>query len=117
MPFGLLVSGALALANLKGMAWGINAFLGLGSARASKRLLLLSYVRFLVLLVIFGALMKFRLVNPMGVIFGLTIVFTAVLMEGIRVTRTWRKSDKIEPGDFSDEDPEEESDSKDNLIF
>lgn len=107
MPVGVLVAGVLALANLRGMAWGVNAFLGLGSQRAPKRLVLLSYARFLILFIIFGVLMKLHVINPLGVIFGLTVVFAVVLIEGVGVMRIWRKSDTNEPGDFSDEDDDE----------
>ena len=97
MPVSILVGGVLALANLRGLAWGVNVFLG--AAKASKRLVLLSYLRLMLLFVIFGALIKMRLASPLGIIFGLTVVFTVILMEGAMVARTWRKSDTGGEGD------------------
>ncbi len=97
MPVGVLAGGVLALANLRGLAWGVKRFLGTltdhGAAKDSQRLVSLSYLRLMLLIVVLGALIKYRLAHPLGIIIGLTVVFTVILMEGARVARTWRKSD------------------------
>lgn len=81
MPAGVVAGGVLALANLKGLAWGVTGLLG--DQKATVKLVFFSFFRFMLLMIILLALLKLGLINPVGVLIGLTVVFTVLIMEGL----------------------------------
>lgn len=84
-PVSILVGGILGLANLKGLAWGLRDF---GSHPSpSGKVIFLSLVRFFILACILIVLVAAKLINPVGVLIGFTVVFVLVLIEGLRIAR------------------------------
>ncbi len=84
MPLGVLVGGLLALANLKGIHWGVNAMIRPGTANVAKgRLIVFSFFRLMVMFVVLAILLYLHLINIFGVLIGLTIVFVLILKEGL----------------------------------
>ncbi len=82
MPLSILIGGVLALANLKGLAWGVSGLIG--SQKATIKLVLFSMIRFFIIFAVLLVLLLFGVVNIIGVIVGLTIVFTLFLKEGLK---------------------------------
>lgn len=84
-PTGILVGGALALANLKGIQWGIQGITNPEIARQLKgRIIFFSLFRLLILFIILAILLYLRLVNIWAIMIGLTIVFVTIMIEGLR---------------------------------
>ena len=90
MPHSVLIGGLLGLANLKGLAWGLKDFATLH--RPSGKLIFWSMVRFFILSLILVVLALLKLINFVGIIIGLTVVFALIIKEGLRAVR--ESSDK-----------------------
>ena len=86
--FGLsiLVGGALGLANLKGLAWGLKDFATL--ARPSGKVIFLSIFRFFMIAFILVVLALLKLINFVGILIGFTVVFILVIKEGLRAAKS-----------------------------
>lgn len=82
LPAGILVGGILALLNIKGLAWGVEGLIG--SEKASAKMLFLSQFRLVMLFIVIAVLVYLRIVNVFGLLAGMTVVFTLVLIEGYR---------------------------------
>ena len=85
MPHSVLIGGLLGLANFKGLAWGLKDFAVLH--RPSGKLIFWSMVRFFILAAILVALALMHLINFVGILIGLTVVFALILKEGLREFR------------------------------
>jgi hypothetical protein len=91
MPAGVLVGGLLGLLNLRGMIWGLKDFGRL--PRPSGKVIFLSMLRFFALAFILIVLVVERIVHPVGVLAGFTVVFVFVMVEGVRVSRSPKSAD------------------------
>ncbi|MDA8085297.1 MAG: hypothetical protein M0Z75_01210 [Nitrospiraceae bacterium] len=80
IPAGILAGGLLMLANFKALSWGVTGFLG--AKKATGKMILFSGLRFAIILTVLIVLLKLRLVDLLGVILGMTVVFTVILAEG-----------------------------------
>ena len=85
LPLSILVGGALGLANLRGLAWGLKDFAA--SNRPGGKVIFFSLFRFFMIAVILIVLALLRLINFVGVLIGFTIVFILVIKEGLRAAR------------------------------
>jgi|WetSurMetagenome_2_1015567.scaffolds.fasta_scaffold516656_2 hypothetical protein len=81
-PHSVLIGGLLGLANFKGLAWGLKDFAVL--QRPSGKLIFWSMVRFFILALILVVLALLKLINFVGILIGLTVVFALILKEGLR---------------------------------
>ncbi len=87
-PLGIIVGGVLALANLKGIQWGVRGIADPEVASQMKgRIIFFSLFRLLILFIILAVLLYLRIVNIWGVMIGLTIVFVTTMIEGLREAR------------------------------
>ncbi len=88
LPLSILVGGGIALANLKALHWGVTGMMNPEAVRAARgRLLFFSIFRLLAVVLILGALLYLGLVNIIGLLTGVTVVFFFVMKEGLRETR------------------------------
>ncbi len=85
LPMSILVGGVLGLANIRGLAWGVQGLLGTG--RATGRMIFFSMFRLLMLFIILSILVYLKLVNIFGILTGLTAVFVILMIEGFRLAR------------------------------
>jgi hypothetical protein len=85
LPLSILVGGALGLANLKGLAWGLKDFGA--SNRPGGKVIFFSLFRFLMIAFILIALALLRLINFVGVLIGFTVVFILILREGLQAAK------------------------------
>jgi hypothetical protein len=82
LPLSIIIGGALGLANIKGIAWGVQGLMGTG--KATGRMVFFSMFRLLMLFIILSLLVYLKLVNIFGILTGLTTVFVLLLIEGFR---------------------------------
>jgi len=82
LPLSILVGGALGLANIKGLAWGLRDFAT--SSRPSGKIIFLSLFRFFMIAFILIILALLKLINFVGILIGFTVVFILVIKEGLR---------------------------------
>jgi len=82
LPLSIIIGGILALANLKGLAWGIKGLVG--APQASGKLLFFSLIRLALLFAVIIVLLMLKLINILGIFVGFTVVFTILLKEGLR---------------------------------
>jgi len=91
MPLSILLGAFLALLNLKGLSHGVKNLLS--STKATLKLVILSLLR---LTLVFAALVLLalsRMVNLIGLLIGLTIVFGLLLKEGLRASKEMDDAD------------------------
>lgn len=85
LPLSILVGGALGLANIKGLVWGLKEFAV--SPRPNGKVIFLSIFRFFIIALILIILALLKLINFIGVLVGFTVVFILVIKEGLRAAR------------------------------
>lgn len=85
LPVSIFIGGALGLANLKGLAWGVEGLIG--TYRPSGKLIFFSLIRLFILACILIILAIFRLVNFLGILIGFTVIFILLLKEGLRAAK------------------------------
>jgi hypothetical protein len=85
LPLSILVGGALGLANIKGLAWGLRDFAA--SSRPGGKVVFLSIFRFFMIAFILVVLALLKLINLLGVLIGFTVVFILIIKEGLRFAK------------------------------
>ncbi|MFN3479649.1 MAG: hypothetical protein ACK415_04605 [Thermodesulfovibrionales bacterium] len=85
IPHSIIIGGLLGLANLRGLVWGIETLLG--TQRANTRLVYLSLIRLGILFAIIITLAAMKLINLIGLVTGLTIVFLVMIFEGLKIAK------------------------------
>jgi hypothetical protein len=86
LPASIIVGGALCLANIRGIAWGVRGLIGTG--KATGRMIFFSMFRLFLLFSILSLLVYMRLVNVFGILAGFTVVFALLLVEGLNYAKT-----------------------------
>ncbi len=82
LPVSIIIGGVIGLANLKGLAWGVEGLIGAKGARAA--LVFFSLIRLFIVFAILIILFWLKIVNVFGIFIGFTIVLTLFLKEGFR---------------------------------
>lgn len=85
MTLGIIAGGVLGFANIKGLAWGIGGLLG--SHKSTAMMVFFSLFRLVLLLIIISLLVYFKLANIFGILVGFTVVFIALMIEGLKYSR------------------------------
>jgi hypothetical protein len=85
LPVSILIGGTLGLANLKGLVRGVEGLVKM--QKTSGVLIFSSFVRLMIIGFILSVLIIEKMINIVGVLAGFTIVFTVVLIEGLRAAR------------------------------
>lgn len=85
LPAGVFLGGVLALLNLRGLARGLENFIG--TYRPAARLLFMSIFRLLVLTAVLALLIISRVASVLGLMAGFTIVFALLLAEGFKAAK------------------------------
>lgn len=84
LPLGIVIGGAAALINLRGLHWGVSGLMNPETAGSAKgRLVFFSMFRLFLLVAFLGMLVYLRIVNVIGILVGLTVVFIAIMKEGL----------------------------------
>lgn len=86
LPLSILIGGGLAIANLKGLAWGVQGLIGTGQ-KVTGVLVFFSLIRLFILLAIIVILLWLKIINIAGIFIGFTAVIILLLKEGVRSAR------------------------------
>jgi hypothetical protein len=86
IPLGILMGWLLGIFNLRQLTRNIEGLIG--SEKATVKLVFLSMTRLLVLFAAIFLLVYYRVVNVFGLLFGFTVVFVLILIEGARVGKS-----------------------------
>ncbi len=92
-PFGnpdyvtisIILGAILGIANLKGMTWGIESMLG--AQQANAKLVFLSLLRLFILFAVIIVLAALQLINFLGLLAGMTVVFIFLIKEGLKMAQ------------------------------
>jgi len=92
-PFGnpayvtisIILGAILGIANLKGMTWGIESMLG--TRQANTKLVFLSLLRLFILFAVIIVLAALQLINFLGLLAGMTVVFIFLIKEGLKMAQ------------------------------
>lgn len=77
---GIMAGSVLGILNLRGLARNVEGFIG--SEKTSAKIIFSSMARLFSLFIIIFALVYFKIVNVFGLLFGFTVVFIFILIEG-----------------------------------
>jgi len=86
IPLGILLGGLFGLFNLRQLTRNVSGLVG--SEKATFKLVFLSMTRLMILFAAIYFLVYYRIVNVFGLLFGFTVVFILILIEGARVSKT-----------------------------
>lgn len=84
-PLGILLGWLFGIMNLRQLTRNVKGLFG--SEKATLKLLFLSITRLLALFAAIIVLVYYRIVNVLGLLFGFTVVFLFILIEGARAGR------------------------------
>jgi len=85
VPLGILLGGLLGLFNLRQLSRNVTGLVG--TEKATFKLIFLSMTRLIMLFTVIFLLIYYGIVNVFGLLFGLTVVFALILIEGARVSK------------------------------
>lgn len=86
VPASLLTGAIIGLANLKGLAWGLEGLSG-GNYKASSRLVFLGLLRLVIVFALITFLAVAKLVNFLAFMAGMAIVFIILIKESLKIAR------------------------------
>lgn len=92
-PFGnpdyvtvsIILGAILGIANLRGLIWGLEGMLG--TQQANVKLVFLSLLRLFILFAIIIVLAALHLINFLGLLVGMTVVFVFLIKEGLKMAQ------------------------------
>jgi hypothetical protein len=85
MTVSIIIGAVLGIANLKAMLWGLERMLG--TQQASAKLVFLSLFRLFLLFAVIILLAALNLINFLGLLAGMTVVFVFLIKEGLKMAQ------------------------------
>ncbi|MBI4838212.1 MAG: hypothetical protein HY806_03550 [Nitrospirae bacterium] len=82
LVLGILIGGLFGLLNLRGLARSVSGLIG--TEKAAAKIVFLNMLRLSLLFSAIFILVYFKIVNVFGLLFGFTVVFVLILVEGLR---------------------------------
>ena len=86
VPLGIFMGWLFGVFNFRQLSRNVEGIIG--SEKATFKLLFLSLTRLLILFTAIFALIYYRIVNVFGLLFGFTVVFILIMIEGAKVSRS-----------------------------
>jgi hypothetical protein len=86
LPLGILMGWLFGIFNLRQLTRNIEGLVG--SEKATAKLVFLSMTRLLALFAAIFVLVYYKIVNVLGLLFGFTVVFVLILVEGAKAGRS-----------------------------
>jgi len=83
--FSVILSGALAIFNFRGIVWGVKSLVG--TEKSQAKMMILTMFRMLIMFSVLLILFILKLVNLYGILIGFTIVFVIIVKEGLIASR------------------------------
>ncbi len=84
-PLGIFMGALLGIVNLRQLSRNVEGFFG--SKGATAKLIFTGMLRLLFLAAAISALIYYKIVNVFGLLFGFTVVFILIMVEGFRVSK------------------------------
>jgi ABC-type multidrug transport system permease subunit len=91
IPLGIFMGALLGIVNLRQLSRNVEGFFG--SQGGTAKLVLTGILRLLFLGTAISALIYYKIVNVFGLLFGFTVVFILILVEGFRVSKEQEDQD------------------------
>jgi hypothetical protein len=85
LPLGIIAGAGFGILNLRGLVKNVEGFIG--SEGLTAKVLLLSMFRLFLLFASITILIWLKLINILGLLFGFTVVFALILVEGLRTSK------------------------------
>ncbi len=82
MTVSIIIGAVLGIANLKGLIWGLDSMLG--TQQGNTKLVFLSLLRLFILFGIVIVLAALKLINLLGFLIGMTVVFFVLIKEALK---------------------------------
>jgi hypothetical protein len=86
LPLGIIAGGLFGILNLRGLIRSIEGFIN--SNMLSTKLILMSFTRLFILFSAIFILLWFKIINVFGLLFGFTVVFVLILVEGMKAAKS-----------------------------
>lgn len=83
VPAGIIAGWVLGIINLRSLSRNVKGLIG--SERATAKLVFLSLTRLLAVLAVIAVLLYMGVIHVFGLLFGFTVVFALILVEGYRI--------------------------------
>ena len=85
VPLGIFMGALLGIINLRQLSRNVEGFFG--SQSATAKLLFMGMLRLIFLGAAIVALIYYKVVNIFGLLFGFTVVFVLIMVEGFRISK------------------------------
>jgi len=86
LPLGIIAGGLFGILNLRGLVRSVEGFIN--SNILPAKLILMSFTRLFILFSAIFILLWFKIINVFGLLFGFTVVFVLILVEGMKVAKS-----------------------------
>jgi len=86
LPLGIIAGGLFGILNLRGLARTVEGFIG--AERPTAKIIIMNMTRLSVLFAAIFILIWFKVINAIGMLFGFTVVFVLILIEGMKVSKS-----------------------------
>lgn len=86
LPLGIIAGGLFGILNLRGLVRSVEGFIN--SNMLSAKLILMSFTRLFILFSAIFILLWFKIINVFGLLFGFTVVFILILVEGMKIAKS-----------------------------
>lgn len=83
LPLGIIIGGVFGILNLGGLVRSVGGVIG--SSKATAKIIFLSMTRLFILFTAIFILIWLEIINIFGMLFGFTVVFVLILVEGMKV--------------------------------
>ncbi len=85
IPLGIFMGALLGIVNFRQLSRNVEGFFG--SQRGTAKLVLTGILRLLFLGAAISFLIYYKVVNVFGLLFGFTVVFILIMVEGFRISK------------------------------
>lgn len=92
LPVSILAGTLFGILNLKGLVMSVHR--GMGTNGLRPRIVMLSMVRLLLLFAAVFLLLRYELANVFGLLFGFTVVFIFIILEGFTLSKRGQQWEK-----------------------
>jgi hypothetical protein len=83
LPLGIIIGGVFGILNMGGLVRSVRGVIG--SSKTTAKIIFLSMTRLFILFTAIFILIWLEIINILGMLFGFTVVFVLILVEGMIV--------------------------------
>lgn len=86
LPLSIVIGWVFGLLNLRSLAKNVKGFIG--SEKTPAKIVFFSITRLFALFAAIALLIYFKIINALGLLFGFTVVFVFILIEGMKAAKS-----------------------------